>query len=568
VLLELRVSEFALIEDLVLTLAPGLNVLSGETGAGKSIIIGAINLLLGERAAVEQVRQDREAARVEGIFNVSSVLPEITPLLEQAGIEPAEELIIAREVQAGGRSIGRVQGRAVPISFLKELGRLLVDLHGQHQHQSLLKPEQHLALLDSFGGDTLSECRRRVADLYRKRQELRRQLSTLGSDVAERERRMDILTFQIREIEGANLIPGEEEELLHREKILAHAEKISAIVSRAFTEIYAGDESLGVTAAIDSVNSSRSALEEAAAIDESLKPLVNLLESAAAQLDEAALELRDYLSKIEFDPSELAALQERLNQMRLLKRKYGGTVEEVLQFAASAREELERLQNSETLARELEQQLNELEEQLTTASTELRQVRRETAATLESLLEQGLRELALENARFAVNLTPRENFSAAGMDQVEFMFSANPGEPLKPLARVISGGEMSRVMLALKTVLARQDRIPTLIFDEVDAGIGGSTIQAVAEKLALLGRHHQVICVTHSPQIAAMADNQILLYKEVSGDRTFTRAVPLNETGRREELARMLDGASIDKVSLQHVDSMLERAKKFKDSIQ
>ncbi len=568
-LLELRVSEFALIEDLTLVLTPGLNVLSGETGAGKSIVIGAINLLLGERAAAEQVRQGQDTARVEGIFDASDLLPEIAALLEESGIEPDEEaLIIAREVQLGGRGVGRVQGRAVPISFLKDLGQLMVDLHGQHQHQSLLKPEQHLTLLDSFGGGKLSHCRRQVAELFSKRQGLMHDLSALGSDAAERERRMDILEFQIKEIEAARLQAGEEEELTGKEKILTHAEKLSAIVSRAYAEIYAGDESSAVTAAVDGINSSRGALAEAAGIDQSLIPLVELLESAAAQLDEVSMELRDYQSKIEFDPAELAVLQDRLNQIRVLKRKYGETVEDVLEFAAAATRELERLQNSEMLAKELERQIAALEEQLTAASMDLRREREQTAAALESQLEQGLLELALPNARFSVHFTGRESFSLKGMDQVEFMFSANPGEPLKPLVKVISGGEMSRVMLALKTALARQDRIPTLIFDEVDAGIGGATIQAVAEKLALLSRYHQVLCVTHSPQIAAMADNHILLYKELSGDRTYTRVDPLDETRRREELARMMDGAGIDSISLQHVDNLLERARKFKSSNQ
>ena len=567
-LLELRVSEFALIEDLSLSLTPGLNVLSGETGAGKSIVIGAINLLLGERAAVEQVRQGSDTARVEGIFDLANVLPEAEPLLGQAGIEPEQELIVAREVSAAGRSVGRVQGRAVPASFLKELGQMLVDLHGQHQHQSLLRSEQHILLLDSFGGEKLANLRRQVAELYRKRQSLLTELAALGSDAAERERRVDILAFQIKEIEAARLEPAEEEELLRREKILGHAEKLSAAVARAYAEIYAGDEENAVTAAVDGINSSRGALEEAAGIDETLAPLMDLLESAAAQLDEVSMELRDYLSKIEFDPAELAALQDRLDQIRVLKRKYGHTVEAVLRFAADACLELERQQNSDALARELEQQIALLEGQLTEASVALRAARQEAAAALEGLLVEGFASLALAGARFSVSITPRDAFSARGMDQVEFLFSANPGEPLKPLARVISGGEMSRVMLALKSVLARQDRIPTLIFDEVDAGIGGATIQAVAERLAILGRHHQVLCVTHSPQIAAMADNHILLYKERAEDRTFTRAAPLNEVRRREELARMLDGAGIDDVSLLHVDSLLKRAEKYKDGIE
>ncbi|MBS3942897.1 MAG: DNA repair protein RecN [Dethiobacter sp.] len=564
-LLELRVSEFALIEDLGLFLNPGLNVLSGETGAGKSIVIGAINLLLGERAAAEQVRQGRDAAQVEGIFNVTAVLPELLPLLEQAGIAGEEELIIAREVQAGGRSIGRVQGRAVPAAFLKELGRLLVDLHGQHQHQSLLKSEQHLTLLDSFGGEELSECRNSVAALYRKQQELKRELSALGSAAAERERRVDILAFQIREIETAGLCSGEEEELLRQEKILAHAEKLNALISQAYAGIYSGDEALGRAAAMDGIDSSRGALEEAAEIDRSLTPLAELLASVAAQLDEVSMDLRDYRSRIEFDPAELATLQERLDRIRVLKRKYGQTVEAVLSFAEEASSEMARLLNCETLAREIERQLAALESRLKDASLQLREIRQKTAAILEEMLKRSFVELALPGARISVSFAPREHFSAKGIDQVEFLFSANPGELLKPLVKVISGGEISRLMLALKTALARQDRIPTLIFDEVDAGIGGATVQVVAEKLALLSRNHQVICVTHSPQIAAMADNHILLYKQPSGERISTRAEPLTEWRRREELARMLDGADLGQVSLQHADSLLARAVRFKE---
>jgi DNA repair protein RecN (Recombination protein N) len=452
----------------------------------------------------------------------------------------------------------------VPLSFLKELGRDLIDLHGQHQHQSLLRPEAHLDLLDSFGGTALAGALTRVASLYQKRQQLKGDLEALGSDSAARERRMDILSYQLQEISRAQLKPGEEEELDSREKILAHAEKLRAIVARAYSEIYGGADSSGVKAAYDILSDIRGALSEAAAIDAALAPLVALLESAAAQIEELSLELRDYQSKIDFDPAELVAIQERLNQIRALKRKYGKTVEEVLQFAAETEAELERLKNSETLARQLEEELRGVEDELTAASLELRKMRRELAAGLEKMVESALKELALPSARFSIDIRERQSFSPRGMDQVEFLFSANPGEEVKPLAKIISGGEMSRVMLALKTILASEDRIPTLIFDEVDAGIGGATIQAVAEKLALVARHHQVICVTHSPQIAAMADNHILLYKEQAGERTLTRGVMLPEEERRAELARMLDGAAIDDIGLQHVDSLLERARKFK----
>jgi len=565
VLVELRVSQFALIDELNLKFGPGLNVLSGETGAGKSIVIGAINLLLGERAATDQIRQGEESAYVEGIFECpSACAAEIRALLEEAGIAAGEALIVARELSRSGRSVGRVNGRTVPVSFLKELGQRLVDVHGQHQHQSLLRPDYHRELLDSFGGERCAAARRRVESLYRRRQELLAQLSELGVDSAERERRMDILTFQINEIAAAKLEPDEEERLLKEEKILAHAEKLGRLVAGAYKEIFQGDERGGVPSAIDLLAAARGELEEAAQIDEKLDPLVEMLESAAAQIEEVSLELRDYRAAFDYNPAELAAVQSRLELLQALKRKYGPTVAEVIEFGRRAAEELERLRNSEALARELEKEIAAAEEQLREACRELSKRRREAAEQLEPLLADVLRELAMPNARFTVSISPLEHFTLLGMDSVEFLFSANPGEEVKPLAKIISGGEMSRVMLALKAIFAAQDRIPVLIFDEVDAGIGGAAVQAVAEKLAALAAYHQIICVTHSPQIAVMADHHLRLYKEIAGERTLTRAQHLIGEDRRAEIARMLDGAAIDRAGLEHVDSLLERAQRIK----
>lgn len=564
-LVDLRVSNFALIEDLNLNFGPGLNVLSGETGAGKSIVIGAINLLLGERATLEQIRQGRDSAHVEGIIcGDISRQSDIDDLLEGAGIEKSDELIISRELYSSGRSIARVNGRAVPVSFLKEVGKHLVDLHGQHQHQSLLRPEEHLELLDSYGNERIADCRKKLEELFRKRQALKGELSILGSSSKERERRLDVYEFQLNEIKKAALQPGEDEELAGREKVLANAEKLWNITAEAYNDIYEGSDDGPARAIIDRLNRSRSLLAEAADIDPNLAPLRDLLESASALLNEASHELRDYQSRLEFEPAELTMIQERLHLIKDLKRKYGSTIEEILAYAGQVEEDMERLKNSEIIAEKLEQEIKATEEQLFEESRVIRSLRRETAETLERLLEECLRELALPNARFAVGFDEKKELSPKGMDQVEFLFSANRGEELKPLAKIISGGEVSRVMLALKTILARQDLIPTLIFDEVDAGIGGATVQAVAEKLAHLAEHHQVLCVTHSPQIAAMADSHYSLYKETVNDRTLTRAALLSAEERRGELARMLDGAGIDQVSLRHVDSVLERARRFK----
>lgn len=564
-LAEIRVSQFALIEDLTLKFGKGLNILSGETGAGKSIVIGAINLLLGERADTGQIRQGEESAFVEGIFaGPAASAAELEALLREAGIEPDETLIVTREMSRSGRSIGRVNGRAAPISFLKELGQLLVDLHGQHQHQSLLRPDYHRELLDYFGGEKCAAARRRVEGLFRQRQELMEQLAALGEDSAGRERRMDVLSFQIGEIEAAKIDPGEEARLLREERILAHAEKLGELVESAYGAMYRGDERSGCPPMVDLLASLQGQLREAAQIDEKLAPLVGLLESAAAQVEEASFVLRDYRAAFEYNPAELEVLQRRLEQLQGLKRKYGPSLEEVIEFGRRAAEELSRLQNSEALARELEKEIAAAAEQLAEASRRLSELRGEAAVLLERPLGVALRELAMPKARFTVQITPLDSFTPRGRDGVEFLFSANPGEEVKSLARIISGGEMSRVMLALKGVFAGEDRIPTLIFDEVDAGIGGAAIQAVAEKLTLLAAHHQIICVTHSPQIAAMADSHVRLYKEMAGERTLTRAAQLDAAERRLEIARMLDGAEIDRAGLDHVESLMGRAARFK----
>ncbi len=565
-LLELRVSNFALIEDLSFNFNSGLNVLSGETGAGKSIVIGAISLLLGERATVEHIRQGKENAFVEGVICLEGSRKEkIKLLLEEAGIELADELILAREVYSSGRSVARVNGRAVPVSFLKELGRYLVDLHGQHQHQSLLRSEEHLDLLDSFGGEKITTARKKLEAMFQKRQNLKNELSLLGSDSAERERKLEVYEYQLNEIRKAGLNSGEDEELAEREKILANAEKLWNLAAEAYSVLYAGSNELQSEAVLDKVNNAKALIEQASLIDTNLAALLDLLESAAAQLEEVSYGLRDYQAKFEFDPSELSMIQERQNLIKDLKRKYGSTLEAIMDFAARAEKEMERLKNSETRAISLEKEIQELEGRMHEESAALNKLRRDTAHQIEQQLEAILNELALPGARFEIRFTDREELTPGGLDRIEFMFSANRGENVKPLTKIISGGEVSRVMLAMKTILARQDLVPTLIFDEADAGIGGATVQTVAEKLAQLSKFHQVLCVTHSPQIAAMADAHYSLFKETIDDRTLTRATLLESDQRREELARMLDGAGIDQVSLKHVDSVMARARRFKD---
>jgi len=568
-LLELRIKNYALIDEVNLTFSPGLNILSGETGAGKSIIIGSINLLLGERASTEQIRQGCKSASIEGIIDCSGIHgKDVTALLADAGIEQEDELFLAREIYDNGRSVARVNGRSMPVAFLRELGRFLIDLHGQHQHQSLLRTEGHIELLDSFGGEEISTIRQRLHFLQQKRRELVKQLKELGENSAERERRIDISTFQLREIKSIDPKIGEDEQLADRERILGNVEKLCSLTKMAYNDLYSGMEEGGPAEAItDRLRRSLGMLHEASQIDSTLSPLCDILSSTVEQIDEVSHDLRDYQLKLEYEPEELAVIQERLNQISGLKKKYGVSIEVVLEFAEKLEKEIERLINSEKLAENIETELSDLDKVIAEESSALHLLREKAGTILESKIKDSLKELALPDADFKVEITEKESFTSSGNDNVEFLFTANRGEEVKPLAKIISGGEVSRVMLGLKTVLARQDLVPTLIFDEVDAGVGGVTIQAVAEKLAGLSRNHQVMCVTHSPQIAAMADCHYYLYKEPVDGRTVTRADLLDSESRRKELARMMDGAGIDKVSLQHVDNLVKRAGRFKSGL-
>ncbi len=567
-LVELRVTNYALIEDLKINFCEKLNVLSGETGAGKSIVIGAINLLLGERAMVEQIRQGEDAAIIEGIVSYpKKEASEIHRILADAAIEENDYLIIAREVYRNGRSVARINGRTVPASFLKEIGHVLVDLHGQHQHQSLLQSDQHLELLDLYGGDAIISLRKEVANLYGKKQKLIKELSKYGMNEAERERLLDLYKFQYREINEAKLQEGEDEELVSREKILANSEKLCSLITDTYAELYGTDGNVTYEPVIDRVGKCYRQLSEAAQIDSSLGYIIEIVENIKSQLEEATLSLRDYRGRVEYDPHELESIQNRLTHITNLKRKYGASIKEILAYGEQVKNELHKLQDSEIIVERIENDIAEIDKSLTERSINIRKLRLEAGKVLSEELEECFNELALNNARIEVCLSDKKEVSSTGMDDVEFLFSANQGEAVKPLTKIISGGEASRVMLALKTILAHQDKVSTLIFDEVDSGIGGTTIQAVAEKLAQLSACHQVLCVTHSPQIAAMADYHFQLYKETTNDRTVTMAKLLKPEIRREELARMLDGACIDEVSLEHVDNLLNRAKHFKEKL-
>jgi DNA repair protein RecN (Recombination protein N) len=550
---------FALIDDLSLELFPGMNVLTGETGAGKSILIGAINLILGERASSEQVRTGSEQALIEAVFIVSKSYGQLQTIMELNGLTLQDDLIISREIARSGRNTCRVNGRIVPLGTLKELGSALVDLHGQHSHQSLLKPEQHILLLDEFGDEELLKEKKRLEDLFNVWQKVRQKLKSRGTSPEERARQLELLRYQRDEILNAALNPGEEESLSQRLLLLNSMEKLLSMANRAYTEIYGGEEATS-SPVFDRINSIKEEMSSLLKIDSRVSPFISTLEEISSNLAELGHELYNYLDNLTYFPEEIEEIENRLELYRRLKKKYGVTVEEILCFAEKCQEEITVLENSEEEVLMLEKESKNLWQDIEQCAILLTKKRKKTAQILTKLVKEVLGELGMDNAQFSVNFIEREVPARHGKEEIEFLFSANPGEPLKPLARIISAGEMARVMLALKSILAEQDHVPTLIFDEIDSGIGGKTIQKVAEKMARLSKKHQVICVTHSPQIASAADHQYYIFKEVAEGRTTTCVNYLEGEKRVMEIARLLNGGIISEITRRHAEELLKKA--------
>ncbi|HHH40842.1 MAG TPA: DNA repair protein RecN, partial [Chloroflexi bacterium] len=574
-LVELTIRNFAIIDQLSLEFHPGFNVLTGETGAGKSIIIDAVELLLGGRADSSVVRAGADRALVEGLFRLE---PELQPLiasrLEAHGLEgdAPDLLLLSREVRRGGRSISRVNGRAVSLALLREVSEGLVDIHGQSEHLSLLRVRRHVGLLDRYAG--LDPLREELAQAVGRLRRVRRELAELMRDERELARRMDLLQFQIQEIEAAHLEPGEEEALVEERNRLANAEQLAALATEAYAALQEGD--LETPTAADLIGSALQAVTRLVRLDPSMAPLQAQLETLSYHLDDVAHALADYRDQIEFNPRRLVEVEERLEVIRRLQRKYGETIEEVLAYARQAAAELERITTSEERVEILQAEEAALLSEIGRLAAHLSARRQEAAARLAAAVEAELADLRMAGARFAVafrwkpdpqgcpvegvaegGLTPspawsevrvtatgveeepaasdagsgdRLAFDATGVDRVEFLIAPNVGEPFKPLVRIASGGETSRLMLALKTVLARADAVPTLVFDEIDQGIGGRVGAIVGQKLWQLTlpsaqgtAGHQVLCVTHLPQLAGFGDRHLKVEKVVREGRTVTQ---------------------------------------------
>jgi DNA repair protein RecN (Recombination protein N) len=551
-LTDLFIKNFAIIDNLHVAFRPGLNILTGETGAGKSIIIDAVNLILGGRASADLIRTGEEEATVEALFDLSGH-PAILGRLAETGVECAGELLVKRMVSRSGRNRVFVGGGLSTIAALADLARQLINIYGQHESQTLLKPDNHLRLLDEFGG--LGDLRgqfTRIFDDYRKTAtEIRR----IEEGEREAARRIDLLSFQSEEIARVSLAADEEEELVRERQLLAHGEKLLHNSREAYELLYGGDAAI-----LGGVRQVLSYVEEIKRIDPSLAQLHDTLNGAHIQLEDAALALRDYASRVEADPQRLQTVDDRLDLINRMKKKYAPTVGEILAYKEEIDLELEALQRREVIRAELDQALTELETRLADKGAELSAARAGAAGRLKVAMERELHELAMKNALFAVALEKLPEPRGNGQERAEFLFSPNPGETPKSLARIASGGELSRLMLALKQIHPESD-VPTLVFDEVDSGIGGATSALVGQKLKRVATGQQVLCITHLPQVAAFADCHFLVEKRVAEGRTVTSVLPLDEQGRVAEMARMLGGARITEKTLEHAREMIEEAR-------
>jgi len=603
-LTELRIRNFAIIESLTLPLGSGFNVLTGETGAGKSIIIDALGTLRGDRADPSFVRAGTERARVEGVFSIADCR-DIIPVLQEYGLsdDEDEQVILSREVSAeSGRSVARINGRAVNMAMLREVGGRLVDIHGQHEGLSLFNTRTHGDMLDRYGG--LEPLRAQVAARVGELRKVREELASLRKAAASRAERIEELRYLLEDVGQAKLRPGEETELLQERTLVQNGARITDLVTSAYSLLYAGDESgrHPIKPIVETLATVSDALAELARLDPNLARVAEQASELLYTIEDLSASVRAYRDAMEFDAARLDAIEDRLTLLRDMQRKYHGSIEQILERAASAEAEIERLTHSAEHLADLEQQETHLLSAIGKLAADLSRRRRETGNRLAEAVQGAMRDLAMPQVRFFVALEHQEDpngvpikienaelgiensnsgentlhsqfsmlnsgryaFDKTGIDKIEFLLSPNPGEPLKPLARIASGGESARLLLALKSILSRVDDVPTLVFDEVDVGVGGRAGHVVGEKLWSISDRHQVICITHLAQVASFGDAHYAIAKSFSVDRTRTIVTRLSDEQRIDELAAMLDGTPISDHSRRSAHEMIERAAAFK----
>ena len=548
----LNISNIALIDDMQVEFDSGLNLLTGETGSGKSIIVDALGVLIGGRFTSELLKSGTDRGSIEGLFVVTSN-PDLEQLLENAGLEPTNELIIRRELSSTGRNKIFINNQLATQSLLRDLRPFLVDIHGQGDQQTLFNPETHLEILDAFAGN--SSLRGEVAEAYQRWIALQRELDSLRRDEAEKFQLVDTLKFQIGELERAELSVKEDEQLEEERRRLSNVEKLTLLCQTNYSRIYEDDD-----AALTRVRLTLKDVEELAEYESSFRDYLEGLESARAVLEDLSFSLRDFADRLEFSPARLAQIEDRLAELSRLKRKYGGSIAAAVDHRARSEDRLRQIESSEEREQELNTRLTAARERYLERAGKLHKERVKAAKKFEQAVEKGIAEVALNNARFQVQVLDRpESAGQKGIDHTEFYFSANVGEEVKPLARVASGGEASRLMLVLKTVANGSQFPRTIVFDEIDTGIGGRVSEAVGIKLKKLSQTNQVLCVTHQPQIARFADSHLVVQKEALRGRTQVSVDRLDSAGRVEELARMLTGAEITDSARRHARELLKR---------
>ena len=551
----LHIENIAIIEAADIEFAPGFNALTGETGAGKSIVIDSLSAVLGQRTSRELIRTGAEKAFVSAAF--SGTAPELT---EELGIQPEADgtLLLQREIQTDGKNVCRVNGRPVTVGQLRALGARLLNIHGQHDGQQLLDEEQHIVYLDSFG--RVENLAITYAGKYKNFTDIRRQIGALQMDEAEKARRVDTLQYQIEELKRANLKPGEEEELTARRGMLRNAEKFLDAVAGADYALN-GDDSGG--GALSALRQAQDALSGVRHLDDAFGQLYERLGEAYSEVYDIAATVEDKRGELDVSPGELDRVESRMDLLYRLKKKYGATVEDMLDYQARCEAELAQIEDAgDTLAR-LEQALSKAEKEARQAAQALSDARKAAAEQLTSQILAELQQLDMGKIRFAVDFAEKP-LDSDGMDTVRFLMSANVGEELRPIHKIASGGELARIMLAMKNVLSEQDHVGTMVFDEVDTGVSGRAAQKVAEKMARISRRKQVLCVTHLPQLAAMADTHFSVEKGERGGRTYTEVRRLDREQRRRELARLTGGSHVSQTMLDGAEELLVQAEKFR----
>jgi len=561
---DLQVKNFAIIEQLSLSFSEGLNILTGETGAGKSIIVGALEMLFGSRAKTDIIKNGKEAAYIEASYFID--LPDkLKKILKEAGVElDPEILLLSREIRRNGRNRCRINGQLVPLKLIKEVAEFLVDIHGQHEHQNLLQNSYHIELLDELLPGDIKDKLTKIEKVFYRLTEIKKEKERLNNQVSERARRLDIIEYQLAEIESANLKPGELNEIKSKLKRLENIEDISASIYKAINSI--SMDQPNHKALLDQLGKISSDLSKIVEFDKDLKELSELADQSFYSLQELNFQLQDYHDQIDYNQSELSELRERLDIINTMRRKYGETIQEILNYRNDLIKEKQDLESIEDKLSNLEKKEEKLNSEYNALDNEISKARKKQAQWLETEILNELNDLAMEDARFEVEFKKGE-ISPQGRDKVKFLISTNLGGELKELSKIASGGEISRIMLAFKSIIAGHDKVRTIIFDEIETGVGGETARQVAARLYSISTERQVISISHLPQIASLADRHFFIYKETENQITKTKIERLDETEREEEIARMISGDRKTETGLKHASELLKEAESFKASI-